>query len=278
MDDPTPFLKELTSKEIFSAMAAILGSIAGAWWGARLRLRQSHAALDREARKRQQSQLSQKISFLKALLAEVRVLWRRYHDLLGRDVERFTARDIRSINHMFSQDYFTVYHCSAAMLGSIENSAIPPLVVDTYLQAKAVIDIVQVISQENREVVGLEDDRNRVGASAAQAGYYERRIAMIRERADARYEKLVLEHDKFRRIVTEFTDAVGDEIARLARELEEGVESHVAAEAARGRIFRKASAMESTRADSDWAFHSDMKIGPRNTMSSSVSAPRRGSR
>jgi hypothetical protein len=267
MDSVSAFLANLSGKELISPLAAILGSIAGAWWGARLRMRESRAALAAQARKWQESLRNQKISFLKSILAEVAVLWRRYYELLGRDVESFTARDIRTVNHTFSQDYFTVFHSSAGMLGLIDNSDVPPLIVDTYLQAKAVIDIIHVISHENREILRLEDDRHVNRANAAASEYYAHRIAAITGLTEARFRKLILEHEKFRRAVDEFTRVMAAEVAQLS-ECRQGDDDALAGEdePARAGHLRRLAATVTGRAlpparRQTRNFTSDMKVG-----------------
>jgi hypothetical protein len=214
MDLVSSWLAGMSLRDVVSPATAIIGSIAGAWWGARLRMQSQLADERKELARWQESQRNQKISFLRSLHVEMTILWRRYYDLLGHEVESFVPEDIRRVNHSFSQDYFTVYHSSAAMLGLIDNSDVPVIVVDTYLQAKAVIDIVQVISSENREIERLEEDMNSAGAGGTSS-YFAQRIAAIRGRTAARFRKMSGEHEKFKRLVSIFDQLMKDEIERL---------------------------------------------------------------
>jgi hypothetical protein len=210
-----PWLTDLPVRELVSPTAAIIGSVVGAWWGARERMRANRIAEIKKSIKWRESRRNQKIAFLRSILAEMNVLWRRYNDLLGRDIEICMPDDIRNIHHAFSQDYFTVYHGSAAMLGMIDNAHVASIVIDAYLQAKAVIDIVQVISGENAEIKRLEDDMNLSGTAPAASNYYASRIAKILGNTEARYEKLTREHRKFHALVEEMNRVIGAEVARL---------------------------------------------------------------
>jgi hypothetical protein len=213
---------ELTSipvRDLISPAAAIVGSIAGAWWGARERMKADRIAELRESRKWRESSCNQTIAFLRSILAEMNILWRRYNDLLGRDVAVCAPQDIRNIFHTFSQDYFTVYHSSAAILGMIENTDVSSVVIDAYLQAKAVIDIIQVISSENSEIKRLEDDMNLSGTTAAATNYYTSRIGKILGTTQMRYDKLMREHEKFRALIEQMNRVVTAEVAQLSRRI-----------------------------------------------------------
>jgi hypothetical protein len=209
-------LTDVPVRDLISPAAAIMGSIAGAWWGARERMKADRIAELRERMKWRESSRNQKIAFLRSILAEMNVLWRRYNDLLGRDVAVCAPQDIRNIFHTFSQDYFTVYHSSAAVLGMIENGEVAVVVIDAYLQAKAVIDIVQVISSENLEIKRLEDDMNLSGATPAAINYYASRIAKILGSTQKRYDKLMREHEKFQRVVEQINRVISAEVAQLS--------------------------------------------------------------
>jgi ribulose kinase len=216
---------ELTSipvRDLVSPAAAIVGSIAGAWWGARERMKADRIAELRESRKWRESSCNQTIAFLRSILAEMNILWRRYNDLLGRDVAVCAPHDIRNIFHTFSQDYFTVYHSSAAILGMIENADVSSVVIDAYLQAKAVIDIIQVISSENSEIKRLEDDMNLSGTTAAATNYYASRIGKILGTTQMRYDKLMREHEKFRALIEQMNRVVTAELAQLSH----GITAH----------------------------------------------------
>lgn len=199
--------------QLISPATAIMGSIVGAWWGARERVKANRAAELKESKKWLESCRNQKVAFLRSILAEMNVLWRRYNDLLGHEVQICEPKDIRNIFHAFSQDYFTVYHSSAATLGMVENAEVASVVIDVYLQAKAVIDIVQVISSENAEIKRLEDDMNLSGTTATAANYYASRISKIVSLTQARYDKLMREHTKFRDLVDQMNRVVNAEIA-----------------------------------------------------------------
>ncbi len=208
-------LSDLPLRDFISPATAVIGSVIGAWWGARERVRANRLAELKEALKWHETRRDQKVAFLRSILAEMNVLWRRYNDLLGREIEQFSPPDIRNIHHAFSQDYFTVYHSSAANLGMIENPDIASVVIDAYLQAKAVIDIVQVISGENAEITRLEDEMNLSSTSAGASNYYASRIAKILGNTNARYEKLMSEHGKCRRLVEEMNSAIRAEVRQL---------------------------------------------------------------
>jgi hypothetical protein len=210
------WLTDFPARELISPSAAIVGSVVGAWWGARERMKANRLAEVKESLKWQESRRHQKIAFLQSILAEMNVIWRRYNDLLGRDVEHCEPKDIRNIHHAFSQDYFTVYHSSAAVLGMIENAEVALIVIDAYLQAKAVIDIVQVISGENAEMKRLEDEMNLSGTAAAASNYYASRIAKILGSTAARHEKLMREHRKFHQLVEEMNRVIGAEVVDLS--------------------------------------------------------------
>jgi hypothetical protein len=210
-----PWLTDLPVRDLVSPTMAIIGSVVGAWWGARERMKANRIAEIKETNKWRQALRNQKIAFLRSILAEMNVLWRRYNDLLGRDIEGCAPNDIRNIHHAFSQDYFTVYHSSAATLGLVDNAEVALVVIDTYLQCKAVIDIIQVISGENAEIARLEEDMNVSGTGAAATGYYASRIAKILANTAARHEKLTREHRKFRRLVEDMNRVVGAEVAHL---------------------------------------------------------------
>jgi len=210
------WLTDLPVRELISPTAAIIGSVVGAWWGARERMKANRIAELKESNKWRESRRNQKIAFLRSILAEMNVLWRRYSDLLGRDVEASEPADIRNIHHAFSQDYFTVYHSSATTLGMIDDAEVASVVIDAYLQAKAVIDIVQVISGENAEIKRLEDDMNLSGTAGSASNYYAARIAKILGNTAARHEKLMREHRKFRRLVEDMNRVVAAEAAHLS--------------------------------------------------------------
>ena len=207
---------DLPVSEFISPAAAIIGSVIGAWWGARERVKANRLAEVKESIKWRETRRNQMIAFLRSILAEMNVLWRRYNDLLGREVEFFEAKDIRNIYHAFSQDYFTVYHSSAANLGMIDDAEVASVVIDTYLQAKAVIDIVQVISGENAEIKRLEEEMNLSGAAAGASSYYASRIAKILGNTQKRFDQLMREHKKFQRLVEEMNRVVAAEVAHLS--------------------------------------------------------------
>lgn len=211
-----PWLTDFPVRELISPGVAIIGSVVGAWWGARERMKANRIAEVKESIKWRESRRNQKIAFLRSILAEMNVLWRRYNDLLGHDVGASEPKDIRNIHHTFSQDYFTVYHSSAAMLGMIDDASVASIVIDAYLQAKAVIDVVHVISGENAEIKRLEDDMNLSGTAAAASSYYASRIAKILGNTEARYEKLTREHRKFDRLVEELNRVVAAEVTHLS--------------------------------------------------------------
>lgn len=210
------WLADLGLKDMISPGAAIAGSVVGAWWGSRERMKANRMAELKESAKWRETRRHQKIAFLRSILAEMNVLWRRYNDLLGHDVDAWEPKDIRNIYHAFSQDYFTVYHSSAATLGMIENAEVASTVIDAYLQVKAVIDIIQVISSENAEIKRLEDEMNLSGTAAAASNYYASRIAKILGNTVARHEKLMGEHRKFHRLVDEMNRVIGLEVTELS--------------------------------------------------------------
>jgi hypothetical protein len=216
MDLPASWIESLPIRDLVPLVAAIGGSLAGAWWGARLRLKQQHSVELKELTRWQESQRNQKLSFLRSILAEMNILWRRYNDLLGEDIETLKLEDIRCINHRFTQDYFTVYHSSAATLGLIDNSEVPFVVIDAYLQAKAVIDIVHVISSENIEIKRLEEDMNSARPDSKATVYLSRQIATLLGDSEARYRKICSEHAKFKHLVGELNRILDAEVTRLS--------------------------------------------------------------
>jgi hypothetical protein len=216
MTTMSPWLTDIPIRDMISPAAAVIGSVVGAWWGAREKVKANRLAEIKETNKWREARRNQKVAFLRSILAEMNVLWRRYNDLLGRDIEGSAPKNIRNIHHAFSQDYFTVYHSSAATLGLIDDADVALVVIDAYLQAKAVIDIVQVISNENAEIARLEDDMNLSGTDAAASNYYASRIAKILGKTDARHEKLMREHRKFQGLIDEMNRVAGAEAARLS--------------------------------------------------------------
>jgi hypothetical protein len=212
-----PWLNDLPFRDMIAPTTAVIGSMVGAWWGARERMKANRLAEIKETNKWREARRNQKVAFLRSILAEINVLWRRYNDLLGRSIEGSAPEDIRNIHHAFSQDYFTVYHSSAATLGLIDNAEVALVVIDAYLQCKALLDIIQVISGENAEIARLEDDMHLSGTSAAQSSYYARRIAKILANTAARHDKLVREHRKFQGFIDEMNRVVAAEVGHLTR-------------------------------------------------------------
>ncbi len=91
--------------------------------------------------RRSQSKQEQAVinGFLQAVLDEIETLWQRYMDGMGVKVESLNEGEILPIYPVLN-DYFTVYHGNAFLLGRVQDDDLRKAIVTTYTGAKGLLD------------------------------------------------------------------------------------------------------------------------------------------
>lgn len=113
--------------------------------------------------------LMQKESIKSSLIGIRQEIW-SLREILGKGLENTlelsaidNSKDFYNFKAVYSQDYFIIYQSNSIYLGQVENKKLINSVIDTYVWAKFIIDIINSNSKilDEYENLLLEQERNR---------------------------------------------------------------------------------------------------------------------
>ena len=129
--------KQIISNIDFSSLisAIIGGLIAGGF-----SLLAVSATHKNDLKKKQKQEETLLEEFLASIRVEIDTLWNRYMAVIGKTLEDLPNNQPLLFFYPVTQDYFTIYESNATLIGKIQDRDLSKLLVNTYLQAKGLID------------------------------------------------------------------------------------------------------------------------------------------
>lgn len=82
--------------------------------------------------------------FLRGVLAEIRYVWERYGAAIGQHIQKIPENQALTSKISIRSDYFVFFHTNNFYLGKIKNAELQAQILDFYIQAKGLIDTLEL--------------------------------------------------------------------------------------------------------------------------------------
>jgi len=144
-----------------SFVAAIIGASVGGFitaWATRKSVQQ---IFKNDLKKRDIEKQENLQGLYRVIKSELNTLWSRYYNEgAGEKIENLKDGEPLLMYYPLTQDYFTMYHSNANLIGEIQNEDLRGLIILTYSAAKGVVDSYRY----NNHIVGQHEHWSWVAA------------------------------------------------------------------------------------------------------------------
>ena len=175
-----------------SLVSAIIGGLfvlIGGW------LTHRHASKRDEVRRQNEVQ-----GVLQAVAVELTVIWKRYMEVVGGDLEKLPNTSPWMVHWDVYHDYFTVFDSNAGRIGQIEEPCLRRAIVKTYVLAKALVDSYKINNNflgrweqanSNWRLTGKRDDAKLAHERHEELITYAPKLKYTHQQATAEVEALL---------------------------------------------------------------------------------------
>lgn len=138
------FLEGLFNSSIFYSF---LGAIIGAYVTGHFSLKAANKAFENQQKHTEELERKEVKSFLRAIKTEVNVIWDRYIESVGKELEKLPEDTAFLFTYPIYEDFFTIYNNNADKLGKVSSQTHVKQIVKTYHLAKGLADSFKLNNQ-----------------------------------------------------------------------------------------------------------------------------------
>lgn len=161
---------ELTP-DLVQKFSGVASSLAGGIVTGLFSILATRAAIRRENEKERAREDKEIGNLLGALGVELSALWSFHMKRIGAMVEALPEGKALEFYYPLTQDYFTVYNATAAMIGRVQDKELREAIVTCYNKCKKVVDGFTYNNELYRDWRDMADDRDYTNSPRLQAKY-----------------------------------------------------------------------------------------------------------